>query len=132
MPHVIVEYSADVALVVPAQRLVDAIHDAALATGIAPVDALRTRAEPRDVYAVADRHPSNGFVAITARLGPGRSADDVDRFATALLDAAEECLGDACRTLMLSAEVQEIDPQRRINRNHLRDAVRTRVASEGT
>ncbi|MEM9747853.1 MAG: hypothetical protein AAF945_14245 [Actinomycetota bacterium] len=130
MPHLIVEYSAGVVDVVPAQRLVDAVHDAALATGVAAVDALRTRAEPRDVYAVADRHPDNQFVAITARLGPGRSDSDVERLLSALLDAVEQCLGDACRHLMLSAEVQEIDPARRINRNHLRAAVRARATDD--
>ena len=114
------------------QRLIDTVHDAALGTGVASLDALRTRGEARDVYAVADRHPANGFVSVTARLGPGRTSADIERLLAAVLDAVEECLGETCRHLMLSAEVQEIDPERRINRNHLRAAVRARATNEGT
>ena len=48
--------------------LVVVLHHAALATGIAPLDALRTRAAQRDIYAVGDEYPMNGFIAVTARL----------------------------------------------------------------
>jgi 5-carboxymethyl-2-hydroxymuconate isomerase len=120
MPHLIIEHSSNVAGV---DLLVDALHDAALATGIAAVDALRTRAARRDVYAVADRHPDNGFVAVTARLGPGRSDDEKHRLLTALIDALDDVLGEARSNLMLSVEYQEIDAEFRINRNHLRPLV---------
>ena len=69
MPHLTIEYSANVADHVDIDRLVGALHDAALATGVAALDALRTRAVRREHYAIADRHPDNAFVAVTARLG---------------------------------------------------------------
>ena len=132
MPHLIIEYSANVADHVDIDRLVDALHDAALASGVAALDALRTRAVRRDHYAVADRHPDNAFVAVTARLGAGRSLDDQQRLLDTLIDALDDTVGAAGRTMMLSVEYQEIDPTRRINRNHLRPLVRERTAAAAT
>jgi 5-carboxymethyl-2-hydroxymuconate isomerase len=120
MPHLIIEHSANVADVVNIQGLVDALHDAALETGIAPLDALRTRAVSRDVYAITDRAPDNGFVAVTARLGAGRDDDAKHTLVSALAEALDDFLGAAQATMMLSVEYQEIDPTFRINKNNLR------------
>ncbi len=128
MPHVTIEHSANVAEVADIGALVDAVHDAALATGIAPLDALRTRAASREHYAIGDRHPDNKFVAVTARLGAGRSDDDKHRLLQVLMDALEDFLGDERETMMLSVEYQEIDPAWRINSNHLRPAIAARTA----
>ena len=126
MPHLIVEYSANVADVADVPQLVDAVHEAALATGIAPLDALRTRAVAREHYAIADRDPSNKFIAVTARLGAGRSDDEKDFLVGALMDALDAFLGEAQSSIMLSVEYQEIDPERRINKNNLRAVVAER------
>src|SRR3990170_3656868 len=132
MPHLIIEYSANVADHVDIDRLVGVLHDAALGSGVTALDALRTRAVQRDHYAVADRHPDNAFVAVTARLGAGRSPDDQQRLLDALMDTLDETVGAAGRTMMLSVEYQEIDPTLRINRNHLRPLVRERAAAAAT
>lgn len=136
MPHVTIEFSAPTCSTqggpVDIDALVDAVHDAALATGTAAVDALRTRAVGRNHIAVGDRHPDNGFIAVTARLGAGRTVDERRGFAKALLDAVESSVGAAAQSLMLSAEVQEIDPDTRINRNHLRKRIAERAAAERT
>lgn len=129
MPHLTIEYSANVADHVDIDHLVGALHDTALATGVAALDALRTRAVRRDHYAIADRHPDNAFVAVTARLGAGRGHDDQQRFLDALMTALDAAVGAAGHTMMLSVEYQEIDPTRRLNRNHLRELVRERTAS---
>ena len=126
MPHLIIEYSANVADVADVQKLVEAMHDAALATGTAPLDALRTRAVARDHYAIADRDPSNKFIAVIARLGAGRSDDEKDAFVAALAGALDEFLGEQQNTIMLSVEYQEIDPARRINKNNLRAVIAER------
>lgn len=129
MPHLIIEYSANVADVVDVGDLVNEMHAAALATGIAPLDALRTRAMARDHYAIADRHPSNKFIAVTARLGAGRSDDDKNTLVDALMSALDEFLGEEQATIMLSVEYQEIDPARRVNKNNLREVIAERVSS---
>ena len=134
MPHLTIEFSANVCSTqsgpVDIDGLVDAVHDAALATGIATVDALRTRAVGRNHVAIGDRHPDNGFIAIIARLGPGRSDGDKADFAAALVDAVERFVGDDVAMMMLSVEVQEIDSRYRINRNHAGAAIRARVSAD--
>ena len=127
MPHLIIEYSANLADDVDIDELVGAMHDAALGTGLASIDALRTRAVGRVHYAIGDRDPTNAFVAVTARLGAGRSEADQRRLVDVLMDALDGALGDARATTMLSVEYQEIDPARRVNRNHLRPLIAART-----
>ena len=132
MPHLIIEHSANLAERVDVDRLVDALHDAALATGTASIDALRTRAVAREHYAVGDRHPDNAFVAVTARLGAGRGEAEQQRFVEALMDALDHALGAARETAMLSVEYQEIEPSHRLNRNHLRPLIMQRTSGGQT
>ena len=127
MPHLIVEYSANLTAAADVAALLHAVHDAALATGLAPLDGLRTRAERRTEYVIADDHPDNAFVAIVARLGPGRSPAEKHALLDALIAAAERSLGAAVVNVMLSAEFQEIDAQFRINRSHLRETIAARA-----
>jgi 5-carboxymethyl-2-hydroxymuconate isomerase len=114
------------------EGLVQALHHAALATGIAPLDALRTRAAAREDFAIADEHPANGFIAVTARLGAGRSAADKRALVGALMDALTEHLGQAQHDLMLSVEYQEIDPDFRLNLNHVRTRMSEQPATRGS
>ncbi len=133
MPHLILEHSANVSDVADIAGLVVVLHHAALATGIAPIDALRTRAAQRDIYAVGDEYPKNGFIAVTARLAPGRSDSDKQILTEALMAALSDALGDAQDNLMLSVEYQEIDPLFRINKNNLRSVIADRnIRHEGT
>lgn len=132
MPHLIIEHSANVSDLVDIDTLVGAVHDAALATGLAPLDALRTRAAAREHYAIADRDPSNVFVAVTARFGAGRSVTDRRSLIDALMAAVEDTLGEHRHVAMLSVEFQEIDQELRVNHNHLRPVIAERLAHPDT
>ena len=122
MPHIVIEYSTNLDKVVDIDALVAEVHAAAIDDGLGALDALRTRAAPRDHYRIADGDPAYGFVAVIARVGPGRSPDVLERFLTRVIDTVDETLkpvlGD--HPVALSAEVQLIDPTMRINRNHIR------------
>ena len=83
----------------------------------------------REHYAIGDRHPDNMFIALTARLGAGRSDDDKAMFVRAMMDALTDYLGEATATMMLSVEYQEIDPRWRINENHLRTVIAERTGT---
>lgn len=120
MPHITIEYSANVADRHDIDVLLGAVHDAALAHGLAAVAGLRTRAVERAHYRVATGDPRFAFVAIHCRVGPGRDLDTEQAFITQVLDAAEASLADTPLAIMWSIELSEIDPQRRINRNHVR------------
>ena len=127
MPHITIEHSANLTEHHDIQQLVDAVHGAALGHGLAPLDGLRTRAATRDRYRIADGDPDHAFVAITARIGPGRDAESKTSFLETILDAAEAQIDTAPDPLAIawSAEIVEMDPSFRINRNH----VRTRIAA---
>jgi 5-carboxymethyl-2-hydroxymuconate isomerase len=130
MPHLIVEHSSNVAQLTDIDALVAALHGAALATGVAPLDALRTRAASRRHYAIGDRDPANAFVAVTARLGRGRTDAEKRLLLDALMAALDSHLGDAQRNVMLSVELQEIDPDLRVNKNNLRPVIAARQTND--
>lgn len=129
MPHVIIEYTANLEEVIDMQHLVDTVHTAVVADGIASVGAVRTRAARRDHWQIADADPSHAMVAIYGRLGPGRDAETKTRLLNCLLDTTEEVIAPVYDrvTVALSAEIQEIDAAFRINRNH----VKTKVEATG-
>jgi 5-carboxymethyl-2-hydroxymuconate isomerase len=130
MPHITIEYSANIADHHDVDALMAAIHAAALAHGLPPADGLRTRATQRDHYLVADGSADLAFVAIAIRIGPGRDSDSKTSFIEAVLNAAEAQLDgeDGPLAVAWSIELNEIDPEFRINRNH----VRTRLAQRST
>ena len=122
MPHITIEYSANIAEHHDIQSLVDTVHRAALDTGLATLDALRTRATPRDHYRIADGQPDHAFIAIHCRIGPGREHDAKATFIADVLHAAEAHVEAEGGTLAIawSIELQEIDPEFRVNHNHVR------------
>lgn len=125
MPHVIIEHSANVAEHHDIDALVDCVHSAALTHGLAPLTGLRTRAVSRDHYRIANGEPQFGFVAITCRIAPGREATAKQSFLQQLLDAAESQLQSEAGPLHIaySIELTELNPEFRINRNYVRQAL---------
>lgn len=121
MPHVTVEYSANLDAELDVMGLLAAVHRAALATGMVEVGGLRTRAERREHFVVADGDPENAFVAIGCRVGVGRDAATRARFADAVFAAATGFLEPifAARGLAISLEMAEIDPVGSCKRNNL-------------
>lgn len=123
MPHVTIEFSANVADRADIAALVDTVHDAAIATGFVPADGLRTRAVSRAIYAVGDRHPDNGFVAVFARLAVGRTPEQRAYFLERINAAVHVALGEAVHRLAISVEYIEIQSDFRVNSNHIRGGV---------
>ena len=131
MPHITIEYSANVADHHDVQALVDVVHAAALDDGLPPVEGLRTRAACRTQYRIADGHQDNAFIAIAIRIGPGRDAETKSTFLNHILDAAEAHVGSengATSPLAIawSIELIEIDAEFRINRNNVRTRMQER------
>jgi 5-carboxymethyl-2-hydroxymuconate isomerase len=129
MPHLIVEYSANLDDQIDIEKLIEAVHQAALRTGVFEVAAVRTRAERRDYYVIADGHEDNGFVAISVRVAPGRSRETRQRLGQEIFDAACEYLEKVYeRTpLAISLEVQEIDNTAAFRKNNLHAIVKERA-----
>jgi 5-carboxymethyl-2-hydroxymuconate isomerase len=123
MPHVIVEYSANIEAEVPPQRLVADIHQAAIASGIAEAIAVRTRLMRREHYRVGDDAPENAFVHIDIRARKGRSLEQKKAAVQAIYDQANTTLDVVfrARPLALTVEIHEIDPETRLLRNGMRE-----------
>jgi 5-carboxymethyl-2-hydroxymuconate isomerase len=111
MPHVIVEYSANLDGTLDVQRLVDDLHQVVADSGVAEIEAIRTRAKRRDVYRIADGNSKNAFVHITMRLRIGRSEEVRTKLAEALLAAADRSLQQAyaIHAIAVAVEMEEID-----------------------
>ena len=108
--------------------LVGVVHDAVVTNGIGPHCGVRTRAIVRNHYRVGDADPANAMIAMVARLGPGRDAETKKVFIDEILDAAEaHTMGEShALDIAWSLEVQEIDAEFRVNRNHVATAMRDR------
>lgn len=130
MPHLIVEYSANIEAEVPPQRLLDEFHRAAIELGIAEPVGVRTRLERREHYRVGNDGKDNAFVHIVARLRQGRSAEQKKAMLEALMAQANKTLAPsfAARGLALTIEVHEIDPEYRVMRNGLRERAQAGAA----
>ena len=128
MPHLIVEYSANLERDIDIHELVAALHAAALETGVFPIGGIRTRAARRDVYAIADSHPDNSFIHVQARIGAGRSPEVRLKAAAHIFGTlkSETARVFAERPLGLTFEIVEIDPVGSLKHNNLHEIVEAR------
>jgi 5-carboxymethyl-2-hydroxymuconate isomerase len=129
MPHVVVEYSANLEESLDVRSLIGKIHDAVLASGVFKIGAVRTRGERRDAYVIADGDPANAFVHVDLRVAPGRDTTTRKRVAQGVFDAVVAETRDvfALRGLALSVEVHEIDNDTSLRLNNLHE----RLAAKG-
>jgi len=122
MPHLTVEYSANLEPEVAIQSLVDRLHATAIETGIFPLGGIRTRAARRDHYRIADGDPAGAFVHVVVRMAAGRDEATCARSGQHIFDALTEILAPvmASRPLAISFEMQEIAPvwSARLNNIH--------------
>jgi 5-carboxymethyl-2-hydroxymuconate isomerase len=112
MPHMIVEYSANIEDAIGTEDLFAGMCAIGIETGVFAESGIRVRGEKRDRYHIADGHPDNAFVHTVLRVGHGRSEET-------LKDAGDQIYAVICdhlaelaetRALNISMEIQEIDP----------------------
>ena len=130
MPHLNIEYSANLGDELDIQALVDRIHETALETGIFPLGGVRTRAEARTYYRIANGDPAAGYIHMIVRIGAGRDFEvrrsAGDRIFGALCDFTQE-LYDR-RPLALSFELHEIPADMAWRKNNLHDLLKKESA----
>jgi len=129
LPHFTIEYSANLDSAVDIGGLVDAVHEAAAATGVFPLKGLRTRACRRDEYRIADRHDDNAFVHVTAYIGHGRSVAMRQSAGEAVFDVVCEYLRPHFESnpLAISFDMHEIDPDTSFKYNNLPEWIERRT-----
>jgi 5-carboxymethyl-2-hydroxymuconate isomerase len=128
LPHLIVEYSANIEDQIALDALLDKLHTCALRTGVFPIGGLRVRAHRADAYRIADKAPDNGFVHVTAIIGHGRPLDVQQRAGEELLAALTEHLQALYERspLAISLNIQESHPVLNFKKNNLHEYVKKR------
>ena len=126
MPHLNIEYSANLDPVLDIQSLVDRIHAEALQTGIFPLAGVRTRAESRTHYRIADGRPEAGYIHMLVRIGSGRDEETRRRAGEAIFAALCDATAEiqASRPLALSFELHEIPPDMAWRKNNLHELLK--------
>lgn len=110
MPHLIVEYSANLDGQSDMGALCTSLHTTMMASGLFELGAVRVRGRPCPHYAIADMLPKNAFADLILRIGKGRSEDEKKAIGSALMQTAEAHFAAqlAAPYFALSLEVQEI------------------------
>ncbi|WP_417683727.1 5-carboxymethyl-2-hydroxymuconate Delta-isomerase [Roseibium sp.] len=113
MPHLQIEYSANLEPDVDMSAFCEALRQSASQIEEFPLAGIRVRAIRVDHYAIADGNPDHGFVDISVRLRGGRPIDVRKDATQRLFEAAQTFLEAvmARRPVALSLEMRDIDPE---------------------
>jgi 5-carboxymethyl-2-hydroxymuconate isomerase len=134
MPHIVVEYSANLEPAIDISRLLRTVHDAVLDSGVFKIGAVRTRAERRDLWVIADGDPTNSFVHVELRMAPGRDDTTRKRLADTILAALAATTRDVFQRvgMGLSVEVREIDNSAAVRLNNLHERMAAKDSARRT
>jgi len=112
MPHLTIEYSANLEGQSDMGALCRALHSAMMDSGLFELGAVRVRARACPHFAIADLLPENTFADMILRIGTGRSEADKKTIGQALMRTAEAHFAPqlAQPHIALTLEVQEISP----------------------
>lgn len=123
MPHLNIEYSANLEGQLNVQALVDRIHEVALGTGIFPLGGVRTRAEARRHYRIANGNPEAGYIHMMVRIGSGRDVETRRKAGDAIFGALCDFTAELYerQPLALSFELHEIPPDMAWRKNNLHE-----------
>lgn len=111
MPHLSIEYSANLDGQVDMKAFCSLIRTTILENGPFEIGAVRVRAFRADAWAIADELPENSFLDMSFRIGQGRSAEEKEHVGAAIFAAAGDFLAPLFATphFALSLEIREID-----------------------
>ncbi|MEL6690341.1 MAG: 5-carboxymethyl-2-hydroxymuconate isomerase [Pseudomonadota bacterium] len=127
MPHFQIDYSGNLDGAVDMGALCEAIRAAAAALPTFPTPGIRVRATRVDHYAIADGDPKHGFIDISVRLRGGRAPEVKAEATQVIFEAARSFLEPvmADRSLALSLEMRDIDPELSPKTGTIRDHLGT-------
>ena len=130
MPHILIDYSANLDADLDLRDLARAVHERALATGVFPIGGTRTRIERREIYVIGDGHPENRYIHVQARIGVGRSPEVRQRVAEEMFAVVKDFTAGifANKPLGLTLEIVEIDPVGALRHNNLHEIIAARQA----
>ena len=104
MPHLIIEFSQELAGAAQVEALLDAVHRAAAGTGLFEVSHIRVRAMPVAYYRSGGKREP--FIHTQCRLHAGRDAAQKKQLSEAVLSAIRE---QGWPAKVITVEVVEMD-----------------------
>jgi 5-carboxymethyl-2-hydroxymuconate isomerase len=122
MAHFIYEYSANLpAELLDMAALMEKMHFAAAASGVFPLDGLRSRAVRCEEYRVGDGNPDNGFVNLSMKVGQGRDVETRLAIGRQLFEILVDHLQPLLerQPLAISFEMRELEAQVKFNHKNL-------------
>jgi 5-carboxymethyl-2-hydroxymuconate isomerase len=127
MPHITIEYSANIDNRFNLQDLCEHMRAEAARIDALPMPGIRVRALKADHYSIADGDPKHAFIDISVRLRAGRPIDVRKDAANRLFNAAKAFLEPVLATssLALSLEMRDIDPDLSPKTGTIRDHLGT-------
>ncbi|AZV76511.1 5-carboxymethyl-2-hydroxymuconate Delta-isomerase [Parasedimentitalea marina] len=113
MPHISLDYSANLEPHVDLPALCDTLRRVAISTGTFPMAGVRVRAFAATHVSIADGDPKHGYIDISVRLRGGRDLEIRQRATQAIFEAARDFLAPALQlhSIALSLEMRDIDPK---------------------
>lgn len=128
MPHLTIEYSANLDGRSDIAGLCAALHGAMLATGLFELGAIRVRAVRCDHFAVADLLAQNCFADLRLRIGAGRSEPEKKQAGEMIFAAACAHFEPLFQTphFALTLDIAEIDPSFSWKKNAIHPRLRAK------
>lgn len=116
MPHIAIDYTANLANDLAPLALAQKLHDAARTLGVFPLNGLRTFARAVEEFQVGANAQNEAFINIQIRIAPGRPEELRQRIVDTLFATAEQTLATllAKRPVGLQLEITEFE--RRLTR----------------
>lgn len=126
MPHLVIEYSANLDGRIDFEGLCSGVRRAIIETGLFEIGAVRVRTLRSENYAIADELPENTFIDMSFRIGVGRSAQEKKRTGEAIFGLVSVRLAPLFETphFALSLEIREIDPELSWKKNAIHPRLR--------
>lgn len=128
MPHLSIEYSANLGAKADMAGLCRSLHAAMLASGLFELGAIRVRAVCCADYAVADLLTENAFADLRLRLGAGRSTADKARAGEMIFAAAVAHFALLFETphFALTLDISELEPALSWKKNAIHPRLRAK------
>ena len=128
MPHLTIEYSANLDGRTDMGAFCSEMLQAMLDTGYFEIGAVRVRAIRCEDYAIADRMNEKAFIDMSLRIGhrPDRTAESRKQVGGQLFDKAAQFLAPLFETphFALSFEIRDIDPDLSWKKNAMHPRLR--------
>ncbi len=119
MPHIEIDYSANIADAIETSELPRKLHQAAHKLGVFPTNGVRTFARKVDIYHAGSDRGEEAFIQIRIRVAPGRPEELMKRIAETFFQTACDAMSSNfdTRELGLQLEVSEFTDELTYRRN---------------